>query len=100
MAQPKLEMEKPEKRPLIHHIISPFITKIKSPNVTMVTGMVNKISNGFRMALKIVSTTATGIALTKLSISAPGSKRAVSQIETVKTTSKMMYDIVLSDWFL
>lgn len=99
MAQPKLDMENPEKRPLIHQMISPFMIKINRPKVTMVTGMVNKISRGFKIALKIVSTTATGIALTKLSISAPGKRRAVIQIETVKTMRRMIYDIVISYWF-
>ena len=94
IAHPKLDIEKPENIPLIHQMRRPFITKMNNPNVTIVTGMVRKMRIGFRIALKIVSTTATGIALTKLSISAPGKIRAVIHIETDKTIKRRRYDIL------
>jgi hypothetical protein len=85
MAQPKDCIEKAEKKPLTHQMISPLITKIKSPKVIMVTGMVSKISKGLIRKLKRVSTRATGIAVAKFFISAPGKSLAVSHTEIVKT---------------
>lgn len=68
--------------------------KINKPKVTIVTGIVSKTSNGFKRALNMVNTKATGIAVTKLSISAPGSIFAVIQIEIVNTMNTARYDIV------
>ena len=95
IAQPNDWILKPENRPLTHHIINPLMIKINKPNVTIVTGIVSKTSNGFKSALKTVRTKATGIAVTKLSISAPGSNLAVSQIEIVNTMNTARYDIII-----
>lgn len=74
-------------------MISPLIINKKSPKVIIVMGMVRKTKIGLRIILNKVRTRATGIAATKLSISAPGKSFALSQTETDKTMSKMIKSI-------
>lgn len=93
MAQPKDWMENPEINPLTHQMISPFITKINKPKVMMVTGMVSKMSKGFKKTLKRVKIKATIMAVEKLFISAPGKSLALAHIEilnTINTTIKFI----------
>lgn len=56
------ETVKPSIKLSANKIIQAFITKIKSPKVTMVAGSVKKIKSGLTIIFKIAITTATIIA--------------------------------------
>jgi hypothetical protein len=76
-------MEKPLNSLLTHQIIRPSIMKMNNPKVIIVKGMVKITRRGFKRKLKKVRTSATGIAVKKLFIFAPGKSLALSQMEAV-----------------
>lgn len=63
---------KPGTKLLARIIRKALITKVKRPKVKIVKGRVKKISIGFRIAFIIPRTTATTIAVKKLSTDTPG----------------------------
>lgn len=78
--------------------IRAFITNTKRPNVTTVTGRVNKTKSGFTNVLSTPRTTAIIIAVKKFSILIPGSKYPV--INTAKALTKRDIIIFIKDYLV
>ena len=94
IAHPKDFILNPVTSLLTHHMINPLMINKNNPNVITVNGIVRTINKGFSKKLKIVSTIATGIAVTNPLMSAPGNKRAVNQTAIVKVIKIIIYSIV------
>ena len=72
------------------NIIRALMTKRNNPNVIMVMGRVSNMSTGFKIAFKIASTTATTIAVQKVSIVTPPKIYDKPNATMEVTTMRMM----------